>query len=190
MFLCCQTRKINPAKLTAFTVYDYGQKSWKGFKPRTCHMKSDDVLHKGTILEWLIHSRLDRLSFISNTPLCLAMWSCRGRVVKTLWLPYGNVPSSNPGPAVAILGQGALSSLPSVGSDWRQFKQSVPCIGWVTPYAHQRTHFSKRARRNPGDRGGTVPTWAGSYNRWVVNRPIGHNDYDNDSPPWLTRRWP
>ena len=92
------------------------------------------------------------------------------------------VPGSNPGPAVAVLGQGALSSLPSLSEE--TFKPSVGPVyrRVIIPYARKKNplHFSQRAGSNPDK-------WSDSTNLWLYlgGKVYGHRPEDYvGSKPW------
>ena len=70
MFLCCQTRKINPAKLTAFTVLNMPPKE------SNILYQSEGNVTENTEVEWIVCLSELGNSFLvfQYTDLCLLLW--------------------------------------------------------------------------------------------------------------------
>ena len=68
--------------------------------------------------------------------------SCRGRAVRTSDFHTGG-PRFEPRPGSSALGQGALSSLPSLSEETLS-RRVGPVYRREIPYARKRTHFTSR----------------------------------------------
>ena len=95
--------------------------------------------------------------------------SCRGRAVRASDFHTGG-PRFEPRPGSSALGQGALSSLPSLSEE--TLSRPVPCIGEKYPmHVKEPTSLLVKSKEKSRWSGQTVQT--GSY-IWVV-RPTGHS---------------
>ena len=110
-------------------------------------------------IDWMLSGKGHHAS-ISN------MRSCRGRAVRASDFHTGGR-WFEPRPGSSVLGQGALSSLPSLSEETLSRRASVPCIGEKYPmHVKEPTSLLAKSREKSRWTGQTVQT--GSYIQRIV----------------------